>query len=99
MSSIFRFRKQNSITPRIPETTTLARQKSSSNPRSAYAWYICLTAYANDKSAQHVINMDGTQIMVVEKKKRKADRTIEVQNAKARKIEDAIILVQKNQTV
>jgi hypothetical protein len=43
--------------------------------------------------------MDGTQIMVVEKKKRKADRTIEVQNAKARKIEDAIILVQKNQTV
>jgi hypothetical protein len=33
-------------------------------------------------------------------KKRKADRTIEVQNAKARKIEEAIILAQKkNQTV
>jgi hypothetical protein len=31
-------------------------------------------------------------------KKRKADRTIEVQNAKARKIEEAIILAQKKKT-
>ena len=53
------------ITSRHSQTTTLDRQNSAENLRSAYSWYIDLMAFANNLDRHHIFKLDGSTFSVL----------------------------------